>query len=91
MRIQLARLEAERKAAAEALARLQAEAGRLDQDVAREQEIKAEAEAAAERAERELDALPTLDETLSEVQEAEAKEKLDTARETLRLAQVEVR
>ena len=88
VRIQLARLEAERKAAAEALARLQAEAGRLDQDVAREQEIKAEAEAAAERAERELDALPTLDETLSEAQEAEAKEKLDSARETLRLAQV---
>ena len=87
VRIQLARLEAERKAAAEALARLQAEAGRLDQDVAREQEIKAEAEEAAERAQRELDALPTLDESLSEAQEQEAKEKLEASREALQAAQ----
>ncbi len=87
VRIQLARLEAERKAAAEALARLQAEAGRLDQDVAREQAIKAEAEEAAERAQRELDALPTLDESVSEAQETAAKEKLEASRETLRQAQ----
>ena len=87
VRIQLARLEAERKAAAEALARLQAEAGRLDQDVAREQEIKAEAEEAAERAQRELDALPTLDESLSEAQESEAKDKLEASREALNQAQ----
>ena len=86
-RIQLARLEAERKAAADALARLEAEAGRLDQDVAREQEIKAEAQEAADRAERELAALPTLDQSLSEAQEAEARNRLDGARETLRLAQ----
>ena len=88
VRIQLARLEAERKAAAEALARLQAEAGRLDQDVAREQEIKAEAEEAAERAQRELDALPTLDESLSEAQENDAKQKLDASREALAEAQI---
>ena len=87
VRIQLARLEAERKAAAEALARLQAEAGRLDQDVAREQEIKAEAEEAAERAQRELDALPTLDESLSEAQENDAKQELDASREALAEAQ----
>ena len=87
VRIQLARLEAERKAAADALARLQAEAGRLDQDVAREQQLKAEAQEAAERAQRELDALPTLDESLSDAQEADARTKLDDAREILQAKQ----
>jgi len=86
-RIALARLEAERKAAADALARLQSEADRLEEDVLREQEAKEEAEQAAARARDELGALPTLDLSGSEAQEETARETVERARETLRTAE----
>ncbi len=87
-RIALAKLETERDAAVEAAARLDAEASRLAEDIAREQDAKAEAEAAAEQARAELAALPAEDETQSDAQEAKVRSDLEAAREKLQASEI---
>lgn len=82
-RIALARLETERKSAADTHARLEAEAARLLEDIEREQAAKEEALAAAEHARDELAALPVSDETQNSAMEEEARRALEAARETL--------
>ncbi|KCZ93322.1 chromosome segregation protein SMC [Hyphomonas johnsonii] len=82
-RIALARLETERKVAADAHSRLEAEALRLVQDLEREQSAKAEAEAATENARHELSALPVLDEARNDEIEAGIRAALENARNRL--------
>ena len=86
-RIALARLETERKVAADAHARLEAEAARLVEDLEREQAAKAEAEAATENARNELSALPVMDEARNDEIEAEIRARLETARNQLSAAE----
>ena len=86
-RIALARLETERKVAADAHARLEAEAARLVEDLEREQAAKAEAEAATENARNELAALPVMDEARNDEIEAEIRARLETARNQLSAAE----
>lgn len=82
-RIELARLETERKAASEAAERLEAERTRLMEDIAREETAQAEAEAAATEAREELAALPVDTPGESEAQEQAARAALEVARNTL--------
>ncbi|MBU2143566.1 MAG: chromosome segregation protein SMC [Alphaproteobacteria bacterium] len=86
-RIALARLETERKIAADAHARLEAEASRLVEDLEREQAAKAEAEAATQNARNELSALPVMDEARNDEIEAEIRARLDAARSQLSAAE----
>ena len=86
-RIALARLEAERKAAADAAARLEAEAARLVEDMEREQAAISEAEAAAAHARDELAALPVDDPTASAAQEQAARDTVEAAQTRLREAE----
>ena len=86
-RIALARLETERKIAADAHARLEAEAARLIEDLEREQAAKAEAEAATQNARNELAALPVMDEARNDEIEAEIRARLETARSQLSAAE----
>ena len=86
-RIALARLETERKVAADAHARLEAEAARLVEDLEREQAAKAEAEAATENARNELSALPVMDEARNDEIEAEIRARLEAARNQLSAAE----
>ncbi len=83
VRINLAKLETERKSAADLHARLDAEAKRLIEDMERELSTKAEADEATEAARTELEALPVLDENQSKDVEAETRATLDTARAKL--------
>ncbi|MEH6809988.1 MAG: chromosome segregation protein SMC [Hyphomonas oceanitis] len=86
-RIALARLETERKIAADAHARLEAEATRLIEDLEREQAAKAEAEAATQNARNELSALPVMDEARNDEIEAEIRARLEAARSQLSAAE----
>ncbi len=82
-RINLVKLETERKSAADLHARLDGEAQRLMEDLAREQATMQEAEAAAETAKRELAALPVLDADQSAEVEAQTRATLEAARAKL--------
>lgn len=86
-KIDLARLETERKTAAELLARHESEARRIMSDIEREQSQKEEAESALAEARETLASLPTEDPQANEALEAEAKQKLDQARADLENAQ----
>lgn len=86
-RIALAKLETERKVAAEAHERLEAEASRLMEDIEREQNQKLEAEDALAHARFELSSLPVLDDARNEEIEAETRTALEDAR--LRLSAAE--
>lgn len=86
-RIELARLETERKNAADLLARHEGEARRLMEDIEREQSQKEEAEHALAEARDNLAALPTEDPKANEALEAKAKADLEEARERLNDAQ----
>ncbi len=82
-RISLAKLETERKVAADTHARLEAEATRLMEDIEREQASKTEAEEALANAKFELSALPVEDETANAETEAQTRAALETARADL--------
>ena len=86
-KIELARLETERKTAADLLAGLEREARRLAEDIEREQTQKTEAEATLAQAKDSLAALPVADDTTNKAMEAEANTALAAARETLNTAQ----
>ncbi len=86
-RIDLARLETERKNAADLLARHESEARRLMDDIAREQAQSEEAEHALADAKDNLAALPTDDPKANEALEAKAKTDLEAARARLNEAQ----
>ena len=86
-KIDLARLETERKTAADLLARHESEARRIMSDIEREQAQKDEAEGALAEAHESLAALPTEDPQANEALEAEAKQNLEQARQDLATAQ----
>ena len=86
-RITLARLETERKVAAEAHQRLEDEATRLMEDIEREQAMKLEAQDALAHAKFELSSLPVLDEAKNEEIEAETRAALEAARTRLAAAE----
>ncbi|MEQ8559058.1 MAG: AAA family ATPase [Henriciella sp.] len=86
-RIDLARLETERKNAADLLARHESEARRLMDDIEREQAQKDESEQALEEAKDNLAALPTEDPKANEELETKAKADLEAARQQLNESQ----
>ena len=86
-RIDLARLETERKNAADLLARHENEAHRLMDDIEREQAQTEEAEQALAEAKDNLAALPTEDPKANEALEEKAKADLEAARAQLADAQ----
>lgn len=86
-RITLAKLETERRIAADAHARLEAEALRLAEDFTREKASHAESAAALAQARDELAAQPEEDAALSQRLETEARAALEAARS--RLAEAE--
>ena len=86
-RIALAKLETERKVAADAHARLEAEAVRLVEDVDREQAAKVEAEDALAHAKFELSALPVEDEAANAEIETQTRAALERARADLTTAE----
>ncbi|MDG1826857.1 MAG: chromosome segregation protein SMC [Henriciella sp.] len=86
-RIELARVETERKNASDVLAGLEREARRLAEDIAREQAQKTEAEQTLSDAREALAALPVASDTTNKEKEAEAEAVLAKAREDLASAQ----
>lgn len=86
-RIELARLETERKNSADMLAGLEREATRLAEDIEREQAQKEEAEQNLAQARDSLAALPVADDTTNKEMEVQAIAALDTARAALEKAQ----
>ncbi|MAN46249.1 MAG: chromosome segregation protein SMC [Alphaproteobacteria bacterium] len=86
-RIALAKLETERKVAAETFERLDSEATRLMEDIEREQATRLEAEDALAHAKFELSSLPVLDEARNEEIEAETRTALENARTRLAAAE----
>ncbi len=86
-KIELARIETERKNAADALTRLESEAARIASDIEREQAQKEEAEATLAQAREDLAALPVADDTTNKEKEIAAERHLADAREALNLAQ----
>ena len=86
-KIELARVETERKNAADMLAGLEREARRLAEDIEREQAQKAEAEQTLSDAREALAALPVASDTTNKEKEAEAEAALAKAREALEAAQ----
>ncbi|MEZ6012587.1 MAG: chromosome segregation protein SMC [Hyphomonas sp.] len=86
-RIALAKLETERKVAADAHARLESEAARLMEDIEREQATKMEAEDALAHAKFELSALPVEDEAANAEIEAQMRAALERARADLASAE----
>ncbi|MEQ9314512.1 MAG: chromosome segregation protein SMC [Henriciella sp.] len=86
-RIDLARLETERKNAADLLARHESEARRLMDDIEREQHQKEEAEQALAEAKDNLAALPTENPKANAELETKAKADLEAARIALNEAQ----
>ena len=86
-RIALARLETERKVAADAQTRLEAEATRLAEDIEREQAGRMEAEDALAHAKFELSALPVEDEAANADIEAQMRAALERARADLAAAE----
>ena len=87
VKIDLARLETERKTAADLLAGLEREAARLSDDLAREQAQKEEAQKTLAEAKDSLAALPVADDTTNKEMEAQAHTALEAARGTLATAQ----
>ncbi|MEO0607006.1 MAG: AAA family ATPase, partial [Pseudomonadota bacterium] len=88
-RIELARVETERKNAADLLAGLEREASRLAEDIQREQSQKEEAERTLADAQEALAALPVESDTTNTEKEAEAERILADAKESLARAQSE--
>jgi chromosome segregation protein len=86
-RIELARVETERKNAAEMLAGLEREATRLADDIQREQSQKEEADRTLADAKESLAALPVADDTTNKEKEAEAERSLAEAKRALETAQ----
>jgi len=82
-RITLAKLDTERRIAAESLARFEAEALRLADDFARETATREEAAAALAQASDELSGLPQEDAAAAARHEQEARAALDAARQRL--------
>ena len=89
-RIALARLEAENKAAIDALQRLEDELGHINTDIEREQAMVNEASQAKTRAENELTSLPSDGDDTSVSDEDQAREGLETARAQLRTHEASV-
>ena len=83
-RIALARLEAENKAARDAVKRLEDELGHIRTDIEREQAMIDEANTAKERAENEMAALPSESSDNDQSDEERARDALETARAQLR-------
>lgn len=88
-RIELARVETERKNAADLFAGLEREAARLAEDIQREQAQKEEAERTLADAREALAALPVESDTTNKEKEAEAEQVLAEARSALERAQTE--
>jgi chromosome segregation protein len=86
-RIDLARLETERKNASDMLAGLTREARRLAEDIDRENSQTEEAATTLAEAKESLAALPVADDTTNKAKEAELEAALGAARETLNAAQ----
>jgi len=86
-RIALAKLETERKIAADAHARLESEATRLMEDIEREQAAKVEADDALAHAKFELSALPVEDAAANAETEAQMRTALEQARAKLAAAE----
>jgi chromosome segregation protein len=86
-RIALAKLETERKIAADAHARLESEATRLMEDIEREQAAKVEADDALAHAKFELSALPVEDTAANAETEAQMRTALEQARARLAAAE----
>lgn len=86
-RIALAKLETERKIAADAHARLESEATRLMEDIEREQAAKVEADDALAHAKFELSALPVEDAAANAEIEAQMRTALEQARARLAAAE----
>lgn len=86
-RIELARVETERKNAADLLAGLEREAVRLAEDIQREQSQKEEAERTFADAKEALAALPVADDTTNKEKEADAERTLADAKASLETAQ----
>lgn len=89
-RISLARYEAEAKAAADALSRLELENTRISEDLKREAEAESEADEALQRTEEELAALPRQDADANKALETELRAALEAARAALQTAQADV-
>ena len=83
-RIALARLEAENKAALDAVQRLKDELGHIDTDIEREQAMVSEASQARARAEEELATLPAAGDDTGLSNEEQARDALETSRAQLR-------
>ncbi|MEO1661844.1 MAG: chromosome segregation protein SMC [Pseudomonadota bacterium] len=88
-RIDLARVEAERKSAADVLAGLEREATRLAEDIQREQAQKEEAERTLAEAKEALAALPVENDTTNKEKEADAERVLAEAKAALETAQAD--
>ncbi len=88
-RIELAKVETERKTAADLLAGLEREASRLAEDIQREQSQKEEAERTLADAREALAALPVENDTTNKEKEAEAERVLAEAKTALETAQAE--
>lgn len=86
-RIELAKLETERKNALERYQLLDAEAMRLVEDLEREQAAKQEADTSSQNSRNELNALPVLDEAKNSELEEQTRAELESARETLKAAE----
>lgn len=86
-RITLAKLETERRIAADAHTRLEAEAQRLSDDFTRETATRAESETALAQARDEVASLPQEDADLAQRLETEARGALETARTQLAAAE----
>ncbi|MEL7108779.1 MAG: chromosome segregation protein SMC, partial [Pseudomonadota bacterium] len=86
-RIELARVETERKNAADVLAGLERETERLAEDIQREQSQKEEAERTLADAKEALAALPVENDTTNKEKEAEAERVLAEAKAALEQAQ----
>ncbi|GAB5454054.1 MAG: chromosome segregation protein SMC [Henriciella sp.] len=89
-RIELARIETERKNAADMLAGLEREAARLAEDIQREQGQREEAERTLADAKESLAALPVASDTTNKEKEAEAERVLAEAKQALETAQADV-
>lgn len=89
-RIALARLEAEHKAAADAIERITGELSRLVEDIEREEQAIVEANEAKARAQSELANLPQENEHTNATQEASVRAALEARREALRAAELQV-
>lgn len=86
-RIELARVETERKNAADLLAGLERETSRLSEDIQREQSQREEAERTLSDAKEALAALPVASDTTNKEKEAEAERTLAEAKAALDSAQ----